>query len=420
MDWYSFILNEVFVGLVEMLFGFNVNIGGQISIGEMIIAVWFVFNFQKFSQIPNYRQYLVMYLCLIGAQIFSEIFVSSGFNNSLRGILVSVFSLIHFSFLLFYFHKKPQTIVATLIGAALSIAVFRNLGDVDADSLLAGEDVGMLKMRIAPMLSYLVVAASTYLDKKFLTPMFIYMGLMIIVLGARNAGLALLVTGVLGFFASTEREISKQYIYGTAFLICIIGVIAYIFYVDSVLSGKISSGNNYVLLEMDNPYNPIELLKYSRSQTFVGFQAFMDKFWLGHGNWTTDHDNYYHAMVTELHHVPFRRLKESVIPVHSVIVGWGTFNGIVAFTCGVRLILSIIWQGIMSLKQREYTGKRYFNNPYAFCVAFSLFSIVWNGVFSPVSHFRLTIPIYMAIVAYCFARRSFKQLDPESTKVDVM
>lgn len=143
------------------------------------------------------------------------------------------------------------------------------------------------------------------------------------------------------------------------------------------------------LIETIEHDNPINLLVMGRTETFVGWVAFMDKPLFGHGAWVKDETGKYQSLM-----IKFKKSNQSVmgiglIPSHSVLIGAGMQNGILAFIFMGSILILFLKNGIKSLNK---------NDPYLIIIISFIISIIWIGLFSPVSHFRLTLPLFFAFL----------------------
>lgn len=394
-------INLVLFFLVEFLFGYQISIGGQLSIGELYIFLWYILKWNKLHQSFPFKDLEKIYLVLIIAQIFSEVFVSNGLSESLRGIMVSIFSLLHVSFLIYHVNISYRYLVAMFVAAGLSILFFINPEEMIIQSVLEGKDAAFVKMRIAPMLGFLAAAFSIYLKSIINVMVFVISGVILVILGARSGGMFMIVSGVFGYLLSKGKKIrfsSPKFIF--ALLLC---YFMYVLYVDAVLSGTVQSGNNHQLFSLSNPYNPLELLVRGRGEFFVGITAFMDEFFLGHGAWAMDSTRKYWRLLAEIQGtVYYSGLGTVWMPVHSVFLGWGVYNGLIAFLAGMRIVVKF---SKMAFKSFWLVNR----SPYIYMLSYSIIAFLWNGLFSPPSHFRLTLPIFMACIYFCYSR-SFKKL----------
>lgn len=388
-------MTNFFIFFVEFLFGYNINIGGQISIGEIIIFIWFLTKYKEIHQSKFFQVLSKMYFFLIMAQVLSECFVSNGLNNSIRGILVSIFSLLHLTFLCFYIQKSYKCIPYILIAKGISIFIFAEIDDLNIQNMIGGEESGFVKMQLAPMIGFLLTTLSIYLKKQMNSILFLAAGMLMIVMGARSGGMFLAVTGVLGYFMTAEKKLPQQTLLAYSIIILCTIYALYVLYVNEVLSGNITSGNNHQIRSLSNPYNPFELLVRGRSEFFVGITAFFDKFLFGHGAWAMDTTRKYWTLLVKLHGEVYSGQGTPWMPVHSVILGWGVYNGILAFIAGMRIFIMFCKMAIKALKTSAHSISIY-------CLAYSFLNFLWNGLFSPPSHFRLTLPVYMVIIYFCY------------------
>lgn len=286
-----------------------------------------------------------------------------------------------------------------LVGILLQEVIWgSNIGG-DASEALSGEDATFLKFYVAPIITNILLIYSVLYSKKSTSLLFIYVGAFFILIGARSSGLIVFLTGFISLMISNTKNFSKAFIYKYSLLLIIFGYGIYTFYVNKVLSGEIKTGNSEQLYRAANPYNPINLLMIGRAETFVGLQAFMDKPLWGHGSWKLDSEIGYKYTNLRYRIQNWDPTKTIIykdtdrIPCHSVIMGWGTYNGIFVFMLGLSLIIYTYKRGFMALK-RDYSIR--------IVLIYCLLQGCWHAAFSPPSHFRYTLPLYMAlfIVSY--------------------
>lgn len=111
-----------------------------------------------------------------------------------------------------------------------------------------------------------------------------------------------LFAGMVAYLMEHKQLIpNKKALIAASVLLLLAGYGFYVYYVNRVIAGEITSGNSQQLLVCKNPYNPLELLMAGRSEVWVGWQAFMDKFWLGHGAWPYDTTGHYQRLMYTMH-----------------------------------------------------------------------------------------------------------------------
>ena len=183
---------------------------------------------------------------------------------------------------------------------------------------------------------------------------------------------------------------------------------------SQVLSGNITSGNSWQIFLCKNPYNPLELLLVGRSEAWVGWQAFMDKFWFGHGAWAYDSTGRYQRMMLEMHDElqTMTRSQMSLhylIPSHSVLIGSGMKNGIFAFLAMAIIIVYFTWKGMASFIKCDERNK--------LILIYTTLEMSTMALFSPQSHFRLTMSVAFAII-FILSKSTENKTEQRYTPVD--
>lgn len=392
--------NKIILLGVETLFAFNFNIGGQISLGELITLLFVFTHFKEIQSLFKlYKQIPYMYGILFFTQLLSEIFVSNGLNDSIRGLMVTIVSFSHFTFLFYYGIKKPSNIIYAFIGFAVAIFIGIDNETLETNKILNGENAAFVKMKLVNIVGMLLVFISFYISKKNILFLLSFLfGTSMIILGARNGGSTIILSGIIATFFNIKKINIQKVIFITVGILCF-SYILYIIYVNNVLSGNIKSGNNIQIYALKNPYNPIELLINGRGEFFVGIQAFIDKFLFGHGAWAKDTTGKYWILLSKIKNTP-NVFIGVWLPVHSVLIGWGVYNGIFAFCSGLKIFIYVLKCSYRSFILNTS------HSQLIYCLSYSTIAFIWNILFSPPSHFRLTLPLFMAgiLVSFHFNR----------------
>lgn len=380
--------DKIILFLLEIGFGVTFNIVGTISISELVLiltAFWYIKK-GLFIQYPVLKTITGLYAGLLVSQVIAEYMVGNVLSNALKGFAVTIVSYLHFMFLFRYFVKDRKLIIYALIGMLAQSFIFGSPFEGNVDEVLEGEGAAFLKFYLAPLIINIILLVSIYLRKRNISLICIFAGLLFVVLGARSSGISILLTGLIAYFIVFARgKMNRKRILIITLMATIVGYGLYAVYVNNVLSGKITAGNSLQLKQVSDPYNPINLLMMGRSETFVGWIAFMDKPLFGHGAWTPDEGWKYHMIQAKLTGSSNNNIYNvtNIIPVHSVIIGSGTQNGILAFLFMVSIFVFFIRNGIKSVHKRD---------PFLIIILYLIISLLWNGLFSPVSHFRLNMP----------------------------
>lgn len=382
----------IFVMFVEAFNYIRFNIGGDIGLGDFCMLGWVLMNFSLMKKNLLIKKLFHLYGLLLLAQLISEIFVSNGLNDSIRGLMVTVMSFCHLAFLLYFFLNDFRIIIFGLLGAGLYILLLPNNFDETllVERIIEGESVAYVKLRLAPALGYLLSAVAFFFNKRISICFFILTGFLLILFGARNGGLTFILSALATLYLSQNKiqrnEISPMQV----ILLLFVSYIFYFIYVQGVQIGFISAGNNYRVLNLNNPYNPLDLIYANRTEFFVGFHAFMDNFLLGLGAWAKDETGYYWRLMHKM--VGSGSTFVGVwIPVHSVLMGWGVYHGILAFIAGLNIVVFLMKKVVIAIRYSVY-------NQYPIIFYFMVVSFIWNLLFSPPSHFRMILPMYMAVI----------------------
>jgi hypothetical protein len=396
--------------LFEIGLGFKFNLVGAISLSEIFLFAYiiiFLFSNKKvFSENPLLRQISFLYLGLFLSQLVSEVLIANTFSNSLKGLSVTLVSYIHFIFLLNFFIKDRVYVLYALLGKTLSLIIFGSNVEVSGTvgDALSGEGASFLKFYLAPIAINALLIASAIVGnnlRKIYPIIVVFIGLFLVVLGARSAGVTFSLTGLMAYFISRGKKFDLSSLRKIVVFTIFIGYGLYVVYVNQVVNGNITSGNSQQLLQVENPYNPIYLFMKGRSETFVGWIAFTDKFWLGHGAWAQDVTGKYQTLLLLLHDsedkIDTSVFADGIIPSHSVLIGSGMQNGIMAFLFMILILYFFIKTGANAIDKKD---------PYLIIIVSFIFSLIWVGLFSAPPSFKNGLPLNFAmLLAFYISKR---------------
>ena len=384
--------------LFELGFGIKFHIIGEISLSELFLLAYvplFVLPKVNWKSAKELRQLTWAYLALFVFQVISEYMVGNVLSNALRGLAITVVSYLHFMFLAYLLVRQKSLILMLVLSQiAMMLVFFFVFEEQSVEDILEGEAAVYLKFYLAPLTILVFLFASIiFYRHKNLTLLFSALGCLFILLGARNSGGMALAAGLITYMLEHRAFIrNRKRLWLSIAIACALGYGFYVYYVNQVLSGVITSGNSRQLFLCENPYNPLELLMAGRSEMWVGWQAFMDKFWFGHGAWPYDPSGKYQRMMYAMHD-EVRKLPldtNYLIPSHSVLVGCGMMNGVFAFLAMAYIVFFFLKRGVLSFVRCE--------KAYKLVLVYYVFNLLWTTLFSPQSHFRLSMPIAFAII----------------------
>lgn len=383
--------------LFESGFALKFNLIGVISISELFLLFYVptvILPKVCWKSSKDLRNITIAYIILLLFQILSEYMIGNELTNSLKGVAITVVSYFHFIFLIYYLSRWKKLILILLL-SQIFMRLFSEVAveEQTIEDVIHGEAAAYLKFYISPIVILIFLCLSVMLTTKKFPLLFSFLGVILVVLGARSSGGMAFVAGLVTYMISHRLVVrnKKRFIISLVIL-CVIAYSCYVYYVNQVLSGAITSGNNRQLFLCENPYNPLELLMAGRSEMWVGWQAFMDKFWFGHGAWPYDSTGKYQRMMYAMHDElsKFTLNTHYLIPSHSVLVGSGMMNGVFAFVTMAYILYFFIKRGVLSFIHCE--------RKYKLVLVYYVFDLLWTAFFSPQSHFRLSMPIAFAII----------------------
>lgn len=405
--------NIFIILLFELGFGLKLNIIGVISVSELFLLFYvplFILPKVKWSGNTRFRKITAAYVILLSFQILSEFIVGNDAPSALKGIAITVVSYLHFMFLVYYLTQQRLLILALIVAQVTNSLVFGStMEEMTAQDVLQGKAAVYLKFYAGPLICLIFLAFSIIYKNKNFPLLFSLLGIALIVLGARSSGGIALTTGLVTYMIEHRVFTYNRKALALSFIIIIaVGYSFYAYYVSRVLAGEITSGNSRQVFLCNNPYNPLELLMAGRSEAWVGWQAFMDKFWFGHGAWPYDSTGHYQRMMLAMQDglSTFTRSQISyhfLIPSHSVLIGSGMMNGVFAFLSMGFIVFYFLKKGVQSFMRCD--------DRYKLVLVYYVINLLWTAMFSPQSHFRQSMPVAFAVIFIIYASAAKDKAD---------
>ncbi|HET7734315.1 MAG TPA: hypothetical protein VFK73_10800 [Paludibacter sp.] len=405
MSYYMYKFNSTYneIILLIVLSFFDFNFIGTISLADIYILLASPFLIYKTNWKDKSLKFITLtYSLYLIVQIISEFTISNTIENTSKGLALTIVSFFTF---LFYYDRakfKPKIFLLLFAGIALRIIV--------KDTELGWNlfEMATFKFKIGPILISVILIISYYLlykQKYTITALiFLISSIVFFALDSRSTGLILLLIAI--YLKKDFRHITFR----KTIRVIIISILPlfglYSIYVKTVLSGNFAGSHTYKQYSMlNNPYNPLEILLIGRAEIPVALKAIYDKPLTGHGSWARDKSGKYRSMQADLSHFQTDREMELFInsdknglPTHSVILGAGAYNGIFALIFITIIVLFFIRKCKFALMD---------NTPFKAILLYTMFFIIWNALFSPLPHFRFTLPLYFAI-SYSFYKYRVK------------
>jgi hypothetical protein len=373
--------------------GFQLQLVGVLYVGEIVALIYFATVRQTD---PSWlrrekNQYIAIYLLILLGLIVSDIYNGSNSRDYLRSWFSIIMGAISLLFVINILRHDSRSSIYLLISLAMGLAILK----LSNNSLQSLGDSNFFKAEIAPILLLVIASIAVWKRKRGLklkTSSIFLFGLFFFALGARSAGLMLM----LASFSVGALAIPKKYTIHTLFFIIpavsVFGYMGYYFYVANVLSGEGGTNSFDQLRRAANPYNPFELLYQGRLDVFVAFQANIERPIMGYGSWAADTNGYFAKLGAQLAGISAIDSIGSpeFIRGHSFILTawlWGGAIGLLgAILLGIKIIASF---SRTRLKKSDILYD---------ATIILLFGFFWNYVFSPFGHIRTSFPLAIGML----------------------
>lgn len=382
--------------LITILYSFfsraRVNIIGQLF-GSEIVAIFF-FPFSKMRGILNAKPLLkkigLAYLLLLLSLVFSDIIINDTTSyNYLRGWANIFFSFFSIVFLVYYLGENNKNIYYYLLFAAISFFVF-NKGVDDpfysaSDRTDGFKQYYMLGVNLSILFLALVLSKRS---KKIPILVFFVYSIACFILDARSNGGIYFMSALILSIKAFNIRLTKVRILTFGVALLFIVSTSYVVYINSILNGVLTGNNSQQIKNIDNPYNPLLLLKLGRTEFFVASEAIFDNPIGGYGSWAEDKTGKYARLqvaIRDSNYTP----QNNLIPSHSILLTawlWAGIGGLI----GILLIYIIVVKKIWYVLKNSESGIIVILIPL-------FFELIWNFLFSPFGHLRETVPIIFAL-----------------------
>ncbi len=401
----SFFYNKYLIFLLAFFSPMIISIGGEISPSFLFILgtapLWYKYLNVKKDRLL--QKFIKPFLIILIVQALWIPFAHTDLFIQIKGILITLSGLFHFAYYYLVYKHNPQVIKWGILGTFLSSFIFTNIL-----AEIAGGEFGLWKFQIFPRIILGILSLYIWFcHKKWILHIapfvLIGVGALGLATGARSAGLIPFMTGIIIFVLQLNKTIKTNQIKKYLITGGIIFYGAYVFiYVPGVINGSITGGNTHQLKNIDNPYNPLNLIMMGRTDSVIPFIAFLDKPFTGWGFFTKDPQGKYHRIENKL--INNERKSDSSsyaqanIPGHSVL-------GYYACSYGIIVLISLLVLIGKTWKFLYYS--LLIHDKYLLYRVYCTISITWNFLFSPIAHFKW-LPSTMALIVV-FSTISYKR-----------
>lgn len=353
------------------------------------------------ARFPMLKKILSAYVLWVFAIGLSDIVNGTPPFDSARHMATPIIGAASLVFAVSVLSRKPSALLTFLAATGIAKAMFGDAayGETFADQSLTWATIeantNIFKVRIVPFLTPIAVLLACWVGRKSLLHASIVLVITSVgyfLLDTRAVGLLLFLSAIILILIHIGfRPRLNHFIIG-AFLTIIVSYIFYVLYVNYTIEYNPQGHNGQQLLRLENPYNPFGLLLQGRSEWMVWPIAFLERPVFGWGSWAEDKDGRFTLLRLVLSEAGVSgssiwNAERNYIPVHSLIGAafvWSGLLGVIAALWFLRILLSM--------------GARLpFVNSYLLpAIAFLFIQVLWNYLFSPPQHVRLTFPIALA------------------------
>lgn len=404
---YSKLFNKIIFILAIIFMGVRINLVGSISLTEIFVLLYSPYMFIAFkkNKIPYLNIICILFMVLITVQILSEFVIGNSLVNALKGIASTMMAWLLFLFFLEKLCKDYSLMKWIPVAGLISLLLF---GD-QFGFAEAGQD-SYFKFYLSPIIGFIVCLLSLLqypLIKRYIIIIFFIASLFIIIGGARSLGFSFLFSALMCFLYKWYKTFNIRRILPGAICIIIAFQLFYaLLYVPKVSSGEWGSDQNRMqLARIDNSKNVLLMLFSARADFYVSYLAFLDKPLWGHGAWAKDENLKYTKIQTNLfpkENIPpqirINRDDERLIPVHSVVMGMGTRNGIFAFLVFLVIFILMYYIGIKAL---------FPESPYNIYLIFTLVESFQHLLFGPMAILKNNGSLAFATFLMLFCLKQF-------------
>jgi hypothetical protein len=323
-------------------------------------------------------------------------FVSAFVNQTPLEIFIKGFAILFFAFIgimivwLSTFTRPGLDILPYLIGLVIASVYTSGMNfSWEAQEL----NPNHFKATTAGAALFFSLIVGLLVSKKSLNLAILFLlitGTVIIALDARSTGLSLILATIVFGILQARRALDLK-LSTALFLVCLIAYTFYVLYVFTVLWSHSDTPSFQQLNTLGNPYNPFALIGVGRTEFLVGFNAALDNPVLGFGPGAIDESGFYGTELIRLSGRPLDEESSSwdIVPAHSVILSLWHYGGLLSLLGGIGLIIFTCRFGVVAAERNDGTG---------LLVCWALVMIVWDGLFSPIGHLRISFPLYVGIV----------------------
>ena len=372
----------------------SIQLVGQLMVGELIALIFFPFIKvgKLIKEIPHLKFILSCLIVLLIAQIISDFQNRTAIHDLLRGWALILFSVISIIFIVNQLYKDLKSIVFFLVGTFIA-ALFFQEGDIDLQKQFS--NTNYFKERLMAFCNYGILILSYFFMKEkkenIILLLFLFYSAFSFFLDARSNGIFFLLSFIMLFLKFRNIKISFMTMAKISIVALPLLYGAYILYANAILYDNFGGKNSQEqLAKVNNPYNPLELFIYGRTEVFVLAQAISERPIFGYGSWGKDPGDKFAYLTAVLSESPSYNSR-GYIHAHSLLLGFWAYSGILGFIALLFLFFKLIKIILKIFNNKEKSN-------FLPLIVFLSINILWSALFSPIQGIRLSLPFFIALI----------------------
>jgi len=377
--------------VVTFELGFRLYGAEVVSVIGLVLIAWRT----TLRQHPMARQIIGAYVLWVIAIFVSDLVNATDSLDMARNIATPIVGACSLVFVLAVLSRNPNALITFLAITVVLKGVFGDpiYGDEFSDLEMSWgtmqEDMNYFKVRIDPFLTPFILLISCWFARKSLKKaigVLVVAAVLYFFVDSRSIAAVFLLAALLLSLSLFKYKPKFKHIFKGGITAALIGYSAYSGYVAYTLSYNSEGHGGKQLTQLDNPYNPLELIMVGRSEWLVIPTAVYERPLFGWGSWAQDTTGWFNYLRAS-------RLgsdkegKSIYIPVHSILGSAWVWSGCLGLIAMLWLLRSILKMGIRlpDIKSELLP-----------VVAFFTILVVWHFFFSPPQHVRITFPVALA------------------------
>lgn len=377
--------------VVTFDFGFRLYTAELVSVIGLVLIAWRT----TLKQHPMALQIIGAYVLWIIATFVSDLINATNSFDMLRNIATPVIGGCSLIFVLAVLSRNLNALITFLAVTVVLKGIFGEplYGDSFSDNALSWEgiqaDTNFFKVRFEPFITPFLLLITCLFFRKSLKKSIIFFLVATVLyffLDSRSIALVFLLTTIFLILAVLNYRPKFNQILKACIFAALIAYIAYLGYVVYTLTYNSEGHGGKQLLQLSNPYNPIELILVGRSEWLIILAAVYERPLFGWGSWAQDTTGSF-GYLQELWLGHDIETTSIYIPVHSTLGSAWAWSGLLGLIAMLWLFLSILKMVIRlpNVKSKFFP-----------VVAFFSILMIWHFFFSPPQSVRLFFPIALA------------------------